>query len=77
MKLVNETNVAVSYWITAPGMGDCGTIAVHGLVDLPGYDHQKNVTVEFLPVGNKYGTFSTTWDATQTGQQTGLTLVAV
>jgi hypothetical protein len=74
MKLVNETNVAVNYWITAPGMGDCGTIAVDGLADLPSYDNQQNVVVEFLPVGG--GDFSTTWDSTKTGQQTELALVA-
>jgi hypothetical protein len=77
MKLVNETNVPVRYFITAPGAGDCGTIAVHDLVDLPGYDHRQNVTVEFLPVGSRGGSFSTTWNSTQTGQQTELALVAV
>lgn len=76
MKLVNETNVAVNYWITASGAGDCGTIAVNGMVDLPFYDVQQNVTVEFIPVGGAVG-FSTTWDTTQTGQQTELTLVAL
>ena len=49
MLLVNETGVPVQYWISAAGMGDCGSIAVNGLVDLPGYDNQTNVTVEFLP----------------------------
>ena len=76
MKLVNETNVAVNYFITSQGAGDCGTIAVNGMVDLPFYDSQKNVTVEFLPVGGPVG-FSTNWDSTQTGQQTQLTLVAL
>jgi hypothetical protein len=76
MKLVNETNVAVSYFITSQGSADCGTIAVNGMVDLPFYDSQQNVTVEFLPVGGAVG-FSTTWDATQTDQQTELTLVAL
>jgi len=75
MKLVNQTNVPVLYFITAPGAGDCGTIAVNGLVDLPYYDKLQNVTVEFLPVGG--ASFSTTWNTTQTGQQTLLTLVAL
>jgi hypothetical protein len=74
MKLVNETNVAVNYWITASGMGDCGEIAVDGTVDLPGYDNLQNVVVEFLPAGG--GDFSTTWETTKTGQQTELALVA-
>lgn len=76
MKLVNETNVAVNYWITSQGAGDCGTIPVNGMIDLPYYDSQQNVTVEFLPVGSKGGGFLTSWDTTQTGQQTELTLVA-
>lgn len=75
MKLVNETNVPVLYFITAPGAGDCGTIPVNGLADLPFYDTQQNVTVEFLPVGT--ASFSTTWDTTQTGEQTELALVAL
>lgn len=74
MKLVNETNVAVNYWITASGQADCGEIAVDGLVDLPGYDNLQNVTVEFLPVGG--GDFSVTWASTKSGQQTELALVA-
>jgi hypothetical protein len=76
MKLVNETNVAVNYFITSEGAGDCGTIAVNGMVDYPFYDSQQNVVVEFLPVGSATG-FSTTWDTTQTGQQTELTLMAL
>ena len=74
MKLVNETNVPVLYFITAPGAGDCGTIPVNGMVDLPTYETRQDVTVEFLPVGS--ASFSTTWDATHTGEQTELTLVA-
>jgi hypothetical protein len=75
MKLVNETSVAVNYWIaSASGQADCGQIEVDGLVDLPAYDNQQNVTVSFLPVGG--GDFSATWDATETGQQTELALVA-
>jgi hypothetical protein len=75
MKLVNETNVAVSYFITSQGAGDCGTIAVNGVVDLPFYDSQQNVTVEFIPVGSVG--LSTTWGATEADQQTELTLVAL
>ena len=75
MKLVNETNVAVNYWITASnGQADCGQIAVDGLVDFPAYDNLQNVTVEFLPVGG--GDFSTTWATTKTGERTELALVA-
>jgi hypothetical protein len=76
MKLVNETNVAVNYWITASnGQAECGEIAVDGLADLPGYDNLQNVVVEFLPVGD-VAYFATTWDATQTDEQTQILLVA-
>lgn len=75
MKLVNETNVPVNYFITSEGAGDCGTIPVNGLVDLPFYDGQQNVTVEFLPAGR--ASFLTTWDTTETDQETRLTLVAL
>lgn len=74
MKLVNETNVAVNYNISSAGMADCGQIDVDGVVDLSSYDNQKNVTVEFWPVGG--GDFSTTWATTKTGQQTEIALVA-
>lgn len=76
MKLVNETNVAVNYFISSEGAVDCGTIPVNGMVDHPSYDTRQNVVVEFLPVGSATG-FSTTWDSTQTGQQTELTLMAL
>ena len=75
MKLVNQTNVAVNYFITSAGAGDCGTIPVNGIVDLPYYDSQQNVVVEFLPAGG--ASFSTNWNTTQTDQQTRLTLVAL
>lgn len=74
MKLVNETGVAVNYWVSSSGQADCGEIAVDGLVDLPAYDNQQNVTVSFIPAGG--GDFSTTWATTKTGQQTELALVA-
>jgi hypothetical protein len=75
MKLVNETGVAVNYWISSSGQADCGQIDVDGVADLPGYDNQQNVTVSFLPAsGEDY--LATTWPATQTGEQTELALVA-
>lgn len=74
MKLVNETNVAVNYNISSAGMADCGQIDVDGVVDLPAYDNQQNVTVAFWPVEG--GDFSITWPATKTGQQTEIALVA-
>lgn len=75
MKLVNETGVAVNYWITSDSGADCGQIAVDGLADLPAYDNQRNVTVEFIPADGT-ADFSTTWDSTKSGQQTEIALVA-
>jgi hypothetical protein len=75
MKLVNETGVAVNYWISSSGMADCGQIDADGVADLPGYDNQQNVTVSFLPA-NSDDYFRTTWAATKTGQQTEVALVA-
>lgn len=74
MRLVNETNVAVNYNINSADMADCGQIDVDGVVDLPSYDNQQNVTVAFWPVGG--GDFSLTWPTTKTGQQTEIALVA-
>ena len=49
MQLVNETNTVVAYTISSSSSGDCGQIPVDGMVDLPAYDNQQNVTVNFLP----------------------------
>jgi hypothetical protein len=74
MLLVNETGTAVSYFISCAGMADCGTIPIGGLADMPGYDNQTNVQVEFLPVQGS-GTFSVTIPQTQTGNQVEMALL--
>ena len=51
MQLVNETDTVVQYSISSSSSGDCGQIPVDGMVDLPAYDNQQNVTVSFLPYG--------------------------
>jgi hypothetical protein len=78
MKLVNETNQQVYYWIQCAGQGDCGTIDVDGLADLPGYDNQQDVVVSFLPLGINGPTqnFSVNWPSTKTDEQSQITLVA-
>jgi len=75
MRLVNETGVSVFYSISTSGMADCGQIDVDGLVDLPAYDNQQNVTVSFLPADGT-GSFSVTWPSTGTDEQTEMALVA-
>ncbi len=73
MLLVNETGIAVSYTISAAGMGDCGTIQPNGLADLPGYDNLTNVQVSFLPASQPE--FSVTIPTTQTGNQVEMALL--
>jgi peroxiredoxin len=73
MVLVNETGQTVSYTISAAGMADCGTIAVNGLVDMPGYDNQTNVQVSFLPAGNS--SFTVKIPQTQAGNQVEMALL--
>jgi hypothetical protein len=73
MQLVNETGQPVSYFISFSGGTDCGKIDTGGLVDLPGYDNQTNVVVEFLPVSNTW--FNVTIPQTQTGNQVEMALV--
>ena len=52
MILVNETKQDVSYWITCDAVGpNCGDIPVDGIVKLPEYDNQTNVSVSFKPGG--------------------------
>lgn len=54
MKIVNETFQEVSYTISYPGAGDCGTIAVDGVADLPEYDNKSEVTVSVDPSGSTF-----------------------
>jgi hypothetical protein len=76
MILANETGQAVYYWITSASSVDCGKIDVDGIADLPGYDNQTNVVVEFLPLPNN-SNFSTTVASTGTGMQVEMALVAL
>jgi hypothetical protein len=75
MILVNETGVGVTYWISAAGQADCGSIDVDGVADLPAWDNQQNVEVSFLAADGS-GSFSTTWPATKTDEQTEIALLA-
>lgn len=74
MLLVNETGIAVSYTISAAGMGDCGTIQPDGVANLPGYDNMTNVQVSFLPA--TLPEFSLTIPVTQTGNEVQMLLLA-
>lgn len=75
MTLVNETQQQVYYTISCPGAGDCGTIDVDGLADLPYYDNQSNVVVTFSPAdGDSY--FRINVDSSGTGKQVEMALVA-
>ncbi len=75
MRLVNETGQGAAYWITAPGNVDCGEISVDGFVDLPFYDNQTDVVVQFMPTGGSES-FSINIANTGTGEQVEMALVA-
>jgi hypothetical protein len=47
MKVFNNTSNSVSYDISAPGVGDCGTLAADGTADWPSYDNTDDVKVGF------------------------------
>lgn len=66
MLLVNETGQPVNYYITSASDGDCGQIAAEGIVDLPAYDNQTNVTVKFSPAAAPE--FAIKIDQTQSGE---------
>lgn len=75
MKLVNETQQEVFYSISTSGQADCGTIEVNGVADLPGYDNQTNVSIDFSPAGTPQS-FQMTIDDTHTGEQVEMACVA-
>jgi hypothetical protein len=47
MKLFNNTPNDVFYGISSANSGDCGTINAGETADLPYYDNQQNVQVDF------------------------------
>ena len=75
MQLVNETQQQVFYSISCANMADCGTLDVNDIADLPAYDNQTNVTVEFNATG-QYSAFSITVDDTHSGEQVEMAVVA-
>jgi len=74
MTLVNETNQQVYYNVHAGNFGDCGTLDVNGLIDLPRYDNQTNVYVGFNTSGTQ-SPFTIVCNNTGTGQQVEMALV--
>ena len=75
MTLVNESGQEVFYSISTTGMGDCGTIDVDGIADLPAYDNQTNVSVSFQSTSND-GIFIIDCANSGTDEQIQMTLVA-
>jgi hypothetical protein len=47
MKLYNNTEQAVNYWVNYEGGGDCGSLSGYGSTESPGWDNE-NLTVEFV-----------------------------
>jgi hypothetical protein len=75
--LANETQQLVSYTISCAGAGlsDTGTIEVDGVADLPAYDNQTNVEVQFRQEAG--GNFSIDIGDTQSGNQVQMAVVAL
>ena len=46
MKLYNNCEQAVYYWVNYAGGGDCGTISGYDSTESPGWDNE-NLTVQF------------------------------
>ena len=76
MTLVNETQQQVFFSISCTGMADCGTIDPNNIAEMPAYDNQTNVTVEFSPTGET-GSFTITVDDTAKGEQVEMAVVAL
>jgi hypothetical protein len=76
MILANETQQEVTYQIsTSSGsLHDSGTIEVNGVADLPAYDNQTNVSVQFAPDGG--GSFQIAIGDTQSGEQVEMAVKA-
>ena len=75
MKLVNETGQEVFYSISSANSGDCGTIAVDGIADLPYYDNQTNVNIDFVPTSGQTA-FTITVENSGTGQQVEMAVIS-
>ncbi len=68
MLLVNETQQEVSYYISTEGVQSVsGTLEANGMADLPAFDNQSNVGVQFTPVDG--GPFQIKIDDTRSGEQ--------
>jgi hypothetical protein len=74
MKLINETQQQVTYFISDSSSTNCGTIEVDGIADLPQWDNRTNVKVTFMPASGSY--FVITCDQTGTGEQVEMLVVA-
>ena len=74
MRLVNETQQQVAYQINSGTAADCGTIDVNGYVDLPGWDNQENVTIQFSSSDSQ--AFQITVDDTAKGEQVEMAVLA-
>ena len=75
MILVNETQQQVFFSISCTGMADCGTIDPNGIAEMPAYDNQTDVKVEFSPTGETQS-FTMTVNDTHTGEQMEMAVVA-
>lgn len=75
MRLVNETQQQVAYWIQTGSNSECGQLDIDAYVDLPQYDNQDNVYVGFNTTGSERA-FTINCTDTGKGQQVEMLLVA-
>jgi len=72
--LVNETQQEVSYYISTEGVQSVsGTLEANGMADLPAFDNQSNVGVQFTPVDGE--AFQIKIDDTRSGEQVEMAVV--
>ena len=74
MILVNQTQQEVSYYISTEGVPSVsGTLEANGVADLPAFDNQSNVGVQFTPVDGE--PFQIKIDDTRSGEQVEMAAV--
>jgi hypothetical protein len=73
--LANETQQKVFYYISCEGVqSEQGTIEVNGVADLPAFDNQTNVGVQFTPPDG--AAFQIKIDDTRAGEQVEMAVIA-
>jgi len=76
MKIVNETGQELYFNTKTPNDGgDCGTIEVDGIYDIPTYDNLPSLNVHVVPAGPDNPRFTITVPETKEGDQVEMAIV--